>query len=180
MKFILNQIKINAYDKPFKFDQEVNVSELEEMDNDIRKILPVRVKGECTIDGDQIVFTLNISGEMILPCARTLVDVPYSFEVNEVEVFSSSPYYSEEDSENEIHPIQGEVLDLSPCIWENVLLAVPFRVFSDDEEALDKALLKGDGWEYTLEADEAQKQEKTIDPRLKKLQSLLDDNRKEK
>lgn len=180
MKFILNQIKMNAHDQPFKFDQKVNVSELEAMDSEIREIKPVRVQGECTLDGSQYIFSLKITGEMILPCARTLVDVPYPFEINVIEIFSVSPYLSEEDSENEIHPVQGEMLDLRPAIQENILLAVPFRVFSDDAETLNNVLSKGDGWEYTLEAEENEKQEKTIDPRLQKLQSLLDDNEKEK
>lgn len=180
MKFILNQIKMEAYDQPFKFDQQLDVSELEDMDNDIRKISPVNVQGNCTIDGDEFIFSYKVTGEMILPCARTLVDVPYDFALTETEVFSTSPFYTEEDRENEVHQVQGEILDLRPCILENILLAVPFRVFSDDEEVLKNALSKGEGWELTLETDEDEKQEKTIDPRMQKLQSLLDDNGKDK
>ena len=178
MKFILNQIKKNTYNEPFIFDKEVDVSELESMDNDIREINPVRVQGVCTIEGDQIIFSLTISGEMVLPCARTLVDVPYSFNVSETEIFSSSPYYGQEEIENEIYPIQGEVIDLTPCIQENISLAIPFRVFSDDDEAKKHALLKGEGWEFTLESEKSEIQEKTIDPRLQKLRSLLDDSEK--
>lgn len=180
MKFILNKIKMNTFGEPFEFDQEVNVSELEDMDNDIRKINPVRVQGSCTIDGDEYIFSYKITGEMILPCARTLVDVPYHFDLDETEVFSISPYFSEEDRDNEVHQVEGEILDLRPCILENILLAVPFRVFSEDEEVLKNALSEGDGWELTLEADDEEKQEKTIDPRMQKLQSLLDDNGEEK
>lgn len=182
MKFTLNEIKSRAYNEPFIFNEEVDLSELESMDNDIREIKSVQVQGQCTVDGDQIIFTLTISGEMILPCARTLVDVLYPFEVQEVEIFSLSPYLSQEEIEDEIHLVEGEVIDLKPSILENVLLAIPFRVFSDDKEALSKAVLQGDGWEYMLEADEddSEEQEKTIDPRLKKLQSLFDDNDNEK
>lgn len=184
MKFILNQIKMRSYDQPFEFSQKVDVSELEDMDNEIRKIDPVNVAGTCVIDGDEYVFTYNLRGTMILPCARTLVDVPYDFDLDETEVFTTSPYYSEEDRENEVHQIEGEILDLRPCILENILLAIPFRVFTTDEEALKNALSGGDGWELTLEAEETEEieeeQEKTIDPRFKKLQSLLDDNGEEK
>lgn len=180
MKFLLNQIKKSAQNKPFKFDEEIDVSELEALDNDIRKMKPVRVQGECTLDDEQVIFSLCISGEMTLPCARTLVDVPYFFTINETEIFSFSPYRTEDDIENEIFPIEGEMIDLRPIIEENILLAVPFRVFSEDEDAIKNAILKGDGWDYFQEADENEKQEKTIDPRLKKLQSLLDNKEKEK
>lgn len=182
MKFTLNEIKKRAYNEPFSFNKEVDLSELESMNNEIREIKSVQVQGYCTVDGDQIIFSLTIGGEMTLPCARTLVDVPYPFEVKEVEIFSISPYLSQEEIEDEIHLVEGEVIDLKPCILENVLLAIPFRVFSDDEEALSQAVFEGEGWEYMLEEDEEElvEQEKTIDPRLKKLQSLLDDNEKEK
>lgn len=117
---------------------------------------------------------------MILPCARTLADVAYPFNITEVEVFSESPYYGKEEEENEIHQVQGEVIDLTPCIYENILLAIPFRVYSD-EEVLKTALMKGEGWELSLESDEEEqsKEDKPIDPRLKKLQSLLDNQKKD-
>src|SRR5699024_1293912 len=107
---------------------------------------------------------------------RTLEDVSYPFQVKEVEVFSESPYYGKEEEENEIHQVQGEVIDLKPCIYENVLLAIPLRVYAD-EDVLQNALVKGEGWELTIESTEEDERESEtkIDPRLKKLQSLLDD-----
>lgn len=177
---MLSQIKKSTVNGPFIFDKVVDLSEVESMDNDIRKLKPVRVQGECAIDGDEIIFTLNITGEMILPCARTLADVTYPFDINEVEVFSSSTYYGKEEIENEIYPVEGELLDLTPCLLENVLLAIPFRVFSEDEEVLKNALYEGDGWELSFEEDEEEEQAQTIDPRLQKLQSLLDKSEKEK
>ncbi|MCT2538073.1 YceD family protein [Aquibacillus koreensis] len=173
MKFSLKKLKISG-SEPYRFDDYVDVSELEDMNNDIRKIEPVLVKGYATMQGDQITFHFSIEGTMILPCARTLVDVPYPFKVDAMEVFSASPYYQEED-ESEIHPIDGEMLDLTPYIKENVLLEVPFRVFSQDKEVQENALTEGEGWEVVSE----KKSDNKIDPRLKKLQSLLEDNDEE-
>ncbi|WP_099157978.1 YceD family protein [Virgibacillus ndiopensis] len=174
MKFSVGQIKRTTHNEPFTFDGKVDVSELETMNNDIRKIEPVHVFGQCYIQGEQLFFSFTIKGEMILPCARTLVDVPYPFEIRADEVFSLSPYYGEEEMENEIHPIDGEMLDLTPYIKENILLEVPFRVFSDD--AKEGAPMNGDGWDFISD----EKSEQKIDPRLKKLESLLKDNEKEK
>lgn len=113
MKFTIGQIKKNAYNEPFKFDDWVNVFELEAMNNDIRKIDPVHVYGTALDQGDDIIFSFSIDGKMILPCARTLVDVPYPFEINATEVFSESIYFDDEELEEEVHPIDGEVLDLT-------------------------------------------------------------------
>ncbi|APC48733.1 YceD family protein [Virgibacillus halodenitrificans] len=176
MKFAIAQIRKNAYNDPFQFDEKVDVSELETMNNDIRHIDPVRVHGKCYLHGEQIFFTLHIEGEMTLPCARTLVDVPYPFDIKADEVFTTSSYYTEEEEEDEIHPVKGEVLDLTPLIKENILLEVPFRVFSDGENNQQGAPKKGQDWEFVSE----EKKEKTIDPRFKKLETLLEKNKKDK
>ncbi|QKY68946.1 DUF177 domain-containing protein [Lentibacillus sp. CBA3610] len=172
MKFPLGQIKKNTDSNPFTFDEHVDVSELESMNNDIREVGSVHVHGTAVDQGDDIIFTFNIDGRMIMPCARTLVDVPYPFNINTVEIFSESPY-EDDDSDDEIHPIDGEVLDLTPLIKENILLEVPFRVFSNDENATNQAPFEGDGWEFKSE----DKIERKPDPRLKKLESLLDDKK---
>lgn len=172
MQFILSQIRKKAHNKPFSFDEEVDITELGTMNNDVRKTKPARVYGECSLQGDEIFFSLNIVGEVILPCARTLVDVPYSFDIKKVEVFSTSLYYGQEEEEEEIHLVQGEVINLTPLILENIMLDLPFRVFSKDEQAQKNAVMEGEGWEFST--DEQPTEEK-IDPRLQKLQQLLDD-----
>ncbi|MRH42151.1 hypothetical protein GH741_05605 [Aquibacillus halophilus] len=173
MKIPVQKLKFNGAE-PLHFEEDVDVSDIVEMNNDIRQIDPVQVKGNATMQGNEITFHFSIDGTMILPCARTLVDVKYPFQVDVIEVFSTSPYYKEED-ESEIHPVSGEMLDLTPYIKENVLLEVPFRVFSDDKEVQENALTEGEGWELLSEKPTEQK----VDPRLQKLQSLLDDNNEE-
>ncbi len=167
MKFSLQKLKTES---PLTFEADVDVSDLEEMNNDIRKISPVHIKGESVIRGEHITFQFDISGTMTLPCARTLVDVEYPFSVSCIEVFSTSPYHREGD--DEIHETRGEVLDLSPYIKENILLEVPLQVFASDAEQTLKGTLEGQGWQLV---DENQKQEQTIDPRLEKLSKFLED-----
>lgn len=182
VKFSVTQIKKNTYDGPFTFAGEVDITELETLNNDIRKTFPATVEGNCSLQGDEIVFTLAIQGKLILPCARTLVDVTYPYTINVVEVFSTSPYYGEEEEENDIHEVKGELIDLSPFIKENIILNLPFRVFSEDKDVLDKAIFKGEGWELTSEDEQEQAkvvESDKIDPRLKKLKTLLDDKERE-
>ncbi|RLL45224.1 hypothetical protein D8M04_10215 [Oceanobacillus piezotolerans] len=172
MKFTLGQIRKHANNEPYTFDDYVDVSELKTMNNDIRDIKPVQVSGHCTFRGNQIVFSFQIKGEMILPCARTLVDVPYPFQIKANEVFTTSSYFDEEE-EDEIHPIDGEVIDLTPYIKENILLEKPYRVFS--EEAKEQGPEDGEGWKFLSEEEEKSK----VDPRLQKLESLLDKKKKD-
>ncbi|GEN30330.1 uncharacterized protein HNQ35_000960 [Cerasibacillus quisquiliarum] len=179
MKFSLAQINKNtAHNRSFHFKEDMDVSDLKTLNDDIRDIQTAYVTGDCIVRGKQIIFTLRIQGEMILPCARTLVDVPYAFDINAVEVFSTSEYLTEAEEEEEIHPVQGEVLDLAPYIKENILLDIPFRVISDEVDKENNVPQEGHGWQVVSESELSQQQ--TIDPRMKKLQSLLEKDKKEK
>ncbi|MEI3606738.1 YceD family protein [Pseudogracilibacillus sp. SE30717A] len=173
MKFSTMEIRNNAFDGPYLFDELVDVSDLVKLNNDIRQINPVRVKGMCTVEKEEFVFSFTIKGEMILPCARTLVNVSYPFEINATEIFSTASTLDQEDEEDGIHLLTEETLDLTPYIMENIILETPYRVFSDE-----KALEKGEGWSFYIEEDELKtEQENKIDPRFAKLQSLLDENK---
>lgn len=176
MKLTINQIRKGSVNEPYSFDEQVDVGELEALNNDIRVITPVNVTGQVTTHGDEFYVHFHIKGKMTLPCARTLVDVPYPFEIDANEIFSTSAYYGKEEEEQEIHPIQGEVLDLTPYIKENILLEIPFRVFADHVDSDEAAPSNGKGWEFVSET----KEEKSIDPRLKKLESFLKNKPKEK
>ncbi|HEY4602402.1 MAG TPA: YceD family protein [Cerasibacillus sp.] len=179
MKFSLAQIRKNtANNRSFHFEEDISVSDLKQLYDDIRDIGSAHVTGNCIVRGEQIIFTLRIQGEMILPCARTLVDVPYSFDINAIEIFSTSQYLSEDEKEEEIHPIQGEVLDLAPYIKENIILDIPFRVISEEADKENNVPREGHGWQVVSKSELSQEQ--TIDPRMKKLQSLLKNHEKEK
>ncbi|MEQ6375222.1 YceD family protein [Bacillaceae bacterium S4-13-56] len=168
MLFPLQKIRA-ANGNSIEINETVDLSEVKKADMDIREISPVKVTGTVNKRGDEITFLLHIEGKMILPCSRTLVDVPYPFSKDFVEVFSTSPYI-QEGNEEEIHPVRGEVLDLKPFIKENVLLEVPLKVVADDAEEQNSPR-EGKGWEFIEEEQSSQK----IDPRLAKLQGFFDD-----
>ncbi|MBB6455013.1 uncharacterized protein HNQ94_003507 [Salirhabdus euzebyi] len=169
MKFSLQKIRTKA---PFQFEEDVDVSELETLNNDIRRIPPVKVQGEVTMRGQTITFQFSISGIMVLPCARTLVDVEYPFTIDSIEVFSTSQHHQED--ENEIHEIHGEVLDLMPYIKENILLEVPLQVFASNESLSENNLDEGQGWQFL---DENKETEQKVDPRLAKLSQFFDEKK---
>lgn len=175
MKFAVSQIQKEALHQPFVFSQTLNVAELEKMNNDIRKIEPVQVQGECTLEKNEFIFSLQITGTMILPCARTLVDVDYPFDIHTIEVFLLADALTKEDEENDVYLIEGNVIDLKPCILENIILNIPYRVFSKDEDIQKNAPFKGEGWELTYEEERVENPSKIdeVDPRLKKLKVFL-------
>lgn len=176
IKFSVTEIRNTAAQEPSHFTGDVDVSDLaSEENNDIRKIGNVHVNGLYTVDGEEIIFSFTITGKMILPCARTLVDVPYPFSIKATEIFSTSQYLDEEDEKDGVHQVLEEMLDLTPYIKENIILETPYRVFSDE-----KPIEKGSGWELYQEDKMKEEKEASIDPRLAKLQQLLHHDREDK
>lgn len=167
MKISLQKLK-QSRDNSISFDELVDVSDLADLENDIRSIEPVHVQGSAKLDGSEIICELTVQGEMILPCARTLVDVPYSFDFRMEESFTTRDYPENED----VHTVNVEVLDLVPYIKENVILEIPYRVFAEKEILEANTIEQGEGWTLITEEERSTK----IDPRLEKLKALLDDN----
>ncbi|OEH93937.1 YceD family protein [Bacillus solimangrovi] len=165
--------ELNKYRKEgFTFNKTVDVSDLKEFNAEVREVSPVHVTGEVHFAGAKAIFTMQIKGELILPCARSLADVNYPFEIEAREIFSLNSESYSEDTDEDIHEIDGEVLDLTPIIRENILLEIPMQVFSDNPNSEGKAPMSGKGWEVITE----EQKEERIDPRLEKLQQFFNKN----
>ncbi len=121
---------------------------------DIRKISPVKVSGVISKSFEEYELNIKITGVMTLPCARTLKDVSYPFDIDIDEVIG-------ENSDNSLKIVQNR-LEILPIIWQYILVDVPLRVLAPD--AYEKPI-EGDGWRLITEDDEKE----VIDPRLAKL-----------
>lgn len=137
---------------------EINVPENLLVSTDIRKISPVNVKGFISKSLEEYELDITINGVMILPCARTLKDVEYPFNIEINEVIG-------ENNDNSLEIIQNR-LDIFPIIWQNILVDVPLRVLHPDAK---EESLEGDGWRLITEDDKKE----VIDPRLAKLKDYV-------
>lgn len=169
MKWSINQLNQLVHKGTITIDEVVDVSDIKELDKTIREISPVHVTGRGDLSSTKITFHLTISGNMILPCSRTLVDVKFPFEIDTTETFllrQTSDFETEED----VHQVQGEIVDLIPIIKENILLEIPIQIFCDDSNSENAAPLSGKDWELITEDDKKNK----IDPRLAGLAKFFD------
>lgn len=100
---------------------------------DIIEVSPLNVIGSIFINNlDEIQIDVNIKGTFILPCAISLEEVPYSFNVILNDII---PETNKKDEFN---------LELLDILWENTVLEVPIRVV---KENLDTKGISGMGWE---------------------------------
>ena len=131
---------------------------------EIRKISEVSIKGKIRDEGEGAYsIHLTINGEMVLPCAISLNDVLYPFDIKIDEIIDPT----EEESEDYLKIINNTI-DIMPIIWQNIVVEIPMRVVSPEFENVK---LEGDGWKLLSEEEKM----KELDPRLQKLRDLLDD-----
>lgn len=146
----------NLYKMPVKGEIIIPDEMLE--NTDIRKISKVEVEGFILNNEEEYELDIDVSGVMILPCARTLKDVNYPFNIKINEVIG-------ENDDNSLEIIQNR-LDIFPIVWQNILVDVPLRVLAPDAK---EESLEGDGWRLITEDTN----EEAIDPRLAKLKDYI-------
>ena len=137
MKIDLNYL--NRFGK-MNIDSDFVIDEDYYKNTDIRKLENLHVSGEVSVDYDDYInLNIKITGRMILPCAMTLNDVPYDF-TSEVE--------ENIGKFEEIYKNNKNLLEISPILWENIVLEIPIRVVSKD---IKPSNTSGDGWELISE-----------------------------
>ena len=137
MKIDLNYL--NRFGK-MNIDSDFVIDEDYYKNTDIRKLENLHVSGEVSVDYDDYInLNVKITGRMILPCAMTLNDVPYDF-TSEVE--------DNIGKFEEIYKNNKNLLEISPILWENIVLEIPIRVVSKD---IKPSNTSGDGWELISE-----------------------------
>ncbi|MEC2074713.1 DUF177 domain-containing protein [Metabacillus fastidiosus] len=172
MKWTISQLH-QLQNKGLNIDEMVDVSDIKQVNEEIRDIKPVHVVGRADINASKATFHLKISGSMTLPCSRTLVDVNYPFSIETTETFLLK--HMDFETFEDLHETEGEIVDLTPIIKEILLLEIPMQVFCDDvREGQEIAPQSGKDWEVITEDEHNNK----IDPRLAELAKFFENNDK--
>ncbi|RFU60326.1 DUF177 domain-containing protein [Bacillus sp. V59.32b] len=171
MEWTISQLQ-KIREKELQLDETVDVSDLKERDKQIRDVSPIKVTGRADISSSKVTFHLHLSGQFILPCSRTLVDVKYPIDIDTTETFllNAASYDLEDD---DVTVLKGDVVDLIPVIKENLLLEIPMQVFCEDARSEDAAPQSGNDWAVVTEEESKQK----VDPRLASLANFFDNNK---
>lgn len=166
MKWTIQQLNV-LKNKGLQFDETIDISDLKHVNREIKEISTVNVKGKASFVNRSITFFLDISGEMTLPCSRTLADVHFPFHIETTEVFKLDQWASSED--DELHEPEGDIIDLVPYVKQAILLEIPIQIFSEGLKG--EAPESGEDWEFLTEENKKQR----IDPRLADLAKFFDD-----
>ena len=155
------------------FDEMVNLDSVKKRNPEIRDIAPMHVTGSCTIGSSNLECRFRLEGTMTLPCARTWEDVAYPFVIESYEEFSWDEAVLATD--DEIHPVTGDFVELTPVFEELVLLELPLQVFSEEAREMNEA--EGKDWSFATEETynaRLQQEKPKVDPRLADLANFFD------
>jgi len=160
-------------------DQQVNVSEkvaLEDLQPSTYGLVHLR-----PIDVNVQVRRLNPhlfeaeaeqSTEATFVCSRCLTHFDATLQQEWQERFTDVEEHVQEDGEEEVHRVEGNVIDLLPYIRESFLLDLPFTPLCQED---CKGLCPKCGINRNIDTCDCQIE--SIDPRLEKLQELLTPNK---
>jgi uncharacterized protein len=139
--FKLNNLNYVEVNEDIAFDKELLTKA------DIRDIKNCHVSGNISINYDNEISTdLLVKGTFVLPCAVTLEDVFYDFEVKiEENIGNFEEFYNKNKNS----------LDILPFIWENIVSEVPIRVVKDGAKP---TVTNGDGWELVCDDESLRKE----------------------
>ena len=76
---------------------------------------------------------------MIVSCAVSLEEVAYPFETESTEVFS----FVKVDFDEDVHEVKKNTVDLTPIVFQNIVMEVPIRVVKEGAEMKSH----GKGWQ---------------------------------
>lgn len=110
---------------------------------------------------------LEISGDLICPCAITNEEVIVPFETEAHESFS---FVDTDDVD--VHIVKNEIIEMIPIIFELITFEIPLKVVKEGEINYPS----GDGWRVISEKDFERALESQIDPRLAKLKDFKFNN----
>ena len=153
----------------FDFDETLTFpSEMFHNLSQINGLNDVHVTGQARLDmkNQHLYVNFHAKGQMILPCAVSLENVDYPFDIESSVIFA---FYKPEDDEDFIE-VKRDTVDLTPVVFQEIMMEVPMRVVKDG------ATLKteGRGWKVLSEDDRGD-DEDYIDPRLAKLKDYFKD-----
>jgi uncharacterized protein len=176
-------LELNKYkDNPLEFSETLDLKEsLMNRDNLILDVSPVKTAGMLTVGKDEYLIHYRIDVIVTVPSSRSLTPVPLTMTLDVDEVFMTQEQYQSKDdrlADEEIILLDNPTIDLDESVEDNILLAIPIQVLTEEEKT-NSDMPKGDDWEVLSEEAYLQQREteaqQTTDPRLAKLSELFNE-----
>lgn len=152
MKWLLTEI---SKKKNIQFQEKLELTEsLKERSKEVLDMTVAELTGQVSYDDGIFMLDYKLEVELILPSSRSLAPVKYPMEIFVSEAFSQDQsMISTDDShpENMIFFLEGDSIDLDESVIDNIILEIPLRILTEEEEKDDQSLPSGNNWQVISE-----------------------------
>lgn len=162
------------------FNQELDLlKDLQKRNPEILDLKDVTATGRVAYDTGLYVLDYQLTYTIVLASSRSMEPVELQESYPVTEVFAEDAQ-SEADieafEEDLILPIEGGKIDLSESVEDNILLNIPLKVLTPDEES-GHGFIEGNDWKIMTEEEyqEAQALKKEENSPFAGLQGLFDE-----
>ena len=136
---------LNSYIDNIEINSEINIPTSLLESSLITELKNVNLNGDITLnEDDNLSLTGELSGIMILKDDITLEPVEYRFDTKIEEILEKSK----------------NILDITDILWQNILVEIPSKVRSTDEDIN----LEGNGWRVISEEQFMKERSKSNNP----------------
>lgn len=174
MKWSLSQLK-KYTNHTLELDEKVQFNEISNR-RDVVSIGVTSVGGTMHVGATRVTFNLDIETSIVMLDSRTTEEITVPISVQSTEIFDELQDPDEESDDN-IHFVD-HTIDLTAIVRELIVISIPTQYTKSD------TLVESSGENWSVISEEeleksSESEEKAIDPRLSKLQSLFGDVEKE-
>ncbi|KXT64055.1 DUF177 domain-containing protein [Streptococcus sp. DD04] len=177
---MLNIQEIRKNPDGLKFEQNFDLAqELQERNAEILDVKNVTAKGKAQYEDGLYFLDYELSYTITLASSRSMepVDLQEAYLVNEI--FADGQHGgSQQDllEEDLVLPIEGDRIDLAESVADNILLNIPLKILTPEEEA-GSEMPTGNDWQVMTEEEyqQSQKEKKEVNSPFAGLQGLFDE-----
>ncbi|GGE28928.1 YceD family protein [Streptococcus himalayensis] len=179
MKLNIQEIKKNS--EGLSFDQQLELAEaLKARNAEILDVKEIAVKGTVRYEDALYFLDYTLSYTIVLASSRSMEPVAKKETYLVQEIFmetDSSPVKQELIEEELVLPIEGDDIDVSESVADNILLNIPLKVLTEEEER-SADMPSGQNWQVLTEEDyeRQQKAQKAENSPFAGLQQLFDED----
>ena len=174
----IQEIKKNA--GGLQFDQDFDlVQELKERNREVLDIQKIVARGQAQYENGLYFLDYTLTYQITLASSRSMapVDIVEDYMVHEVFASVEDGSVQKDLLEDDlVLPFEGDTIDLAASVADNVLLHIPLKVLTPEEEA-GETMPMGIDWQVLTEEDyqKQQMEKKEANSPFASLQGLFDE-----
>ena len=174
----IQEIKKNA--GGLQFDQDFDLAqELKERNREVLDIQKIVARGRAQYENGLYFLDYTLTYKIILASSRSMapVDREESYTVHEVFASVEDGSVQKDLLEDDlVLPFEGDSIDLAASVADNILLHIPLKVLTPEEEA-GASMPTGNDWQVLTEEDyqKQQVEKKEANSPFASLQGLFDE-----